>query len=225
MSEVMKRSSNLFNSARALEDTWISIERLVQSIDATLTSSLVGKDRQFSAIKSDESGAEIPTHTLWSQQWGFRLFEGRRTQRHSVLIQYEFRLCWPAEYHIIYSGGTDAQIPLIIVKGTSAEWEPSCYDILTSAEERTGDDAWTYSIVDRLVWNPDESGVSWAFVVPLFSIQSDDDLKRELIQPVQVLASAKPKEDPKSVEAAAFANTQFTLRWHEDAERRILLQS
>jgi hypothetical protein len=127
----------------------------------------------------------------------------------------EFRLCWPSVNSIEYVSGGEAKIPLIIVKLTDdRETEFECYDILMSPTERIDDDYKDdeYQVHGRLLWGMGDNYWVGVFAVPLFTIENEEDVKRELVSPVhKILTSVK--QSPEEIESTAFAQTKEAFRW------------
>jgi hypothetical protein len=105
----------------------------------------------------------------------------------------------------------------MIVKGTnsqSREYDFECYDIFESPEELINDN-YDYQVCNRLIWNPEDPLWYGAFAVPLFAIENDSDVKRELVAPVrEILMLYKKsekefsKKSAEEIEQTAFAQTR-----------------
>jgi hypothetical protein len=65
---------------------------------------------------------------------------GSGNRRRTLFLSYEVRLCWPSANRIEYVDGSQAKIPLIIVKANNdREYDFECYAPFESPEELTND--------------------------------------------------------------------------------------
>jgi hypothetical protein len=96
-----------------------------------------------------------------------------------------------------------------------------CSFPLSSPTEREDEDS-PYQVINRLLWL-DDGKTYWTHALPLFAIESEDDIQSELICPVRTLVAAKAGEDAKKLEAEAFSKSKKILRWQLDPKGRVLL--
>jgi hypothetical protein len=222
---VSEKGQSLFSSALALEETWVEVERLAEVLDDRLTKMLSGDGKLFAALKPSKIKADIPKRTLWAYQHNFSAIKrgsGKRSQ--AAQLNFEFRLCWPPEYKIVRADGTEAKFPLIVVKGTNRSDPFECYDLLTSPTERIGEET-QYDVHRHLLWHADKNEKSWggAFALPLFAVETEDDLMREIVRPAAEMVKVTWSENPVALEERAFAQTKSVLRWKENDQKDVIL--
>lgn len=220
--ELAEKSKSLFCAAGALEETWLEIGRLSESLNSELTKALVGDGKPFATLKPADEGANILDETHWSYQYDFKFFKRGRGRRRAALLSYECRLCWPENYKICRVDGSEIKIPLVVVRGTDdPEYEFSCYGILTSPTERN-EEGFEYDICGHLLSQDDEEHWYRCFAVPLFAIGNEADLKRELVDPACQLIKSSLNEDTVELEKRIFANSS-ALRWKEGKQKQVFL--
>jgi hypothetical protein len=83
-----------------------------------------------------------------------------------------------------------------------------------------------------LIWNPEDPLWYGAFAVPLFAIENDSDVKRELVAPVrEILMLYKKsekefsKKSAEEIEQTAFAQTRDVLRWRKTEKGLVVLEN
>jgi hypothetical protein len=220
--ELLKKSEQLFLAAHALQVTWTEIVNLKEALDSALTNEL-GGGKTFSTINCEEEGPEGEDRDCWSYEFNFEAYN-RRTQRRAAVLGFEFRLCWPPENHIKRADGSEFKLPLIVVKGTS---DPNqgfgCFDILYRPDERRDPAVVDYEVHDRLLWTSTDRYWYFVFAVPLLSIVDKECVKNELVLPCSTIVKAKADADPAALEKLAFASSNHTLRWIEDANKDVVL--
>jgi hypothetical protein len=196
--ELVKKSAQLFSATLGLEETWVEVERLVEVLDEMLTKALVDEWELCKKLVRDGVHADIPIQTMWSYQYNFEAKKTASSQNRICVVSYEFRLCWPSESRIEYVDGSQAKIPLIIVKANNdRDFDFECYDLFDSPEELTNGN-YEYQVCNRLIWDPGDKLWYAAFAVPLFAIENDADVKRELVGPVREILMLLSKKVRKS---------------------------
>jgi hypothetical protein len=220
--ELLKKSEQLFLAAHALQVTWTEIVNLKEAIDSALTNEL-GGGRTFSTINCEGEGPEEADRDCWSYEFKFEGY--RRRQNRKALLAFEFRLCWPPEYHIKRADGSEFKLPLIIVMGTSdPNQEFSCFDFLRRPDERK--ESVDYEVHDRLLWASSRNYWYFVFAVPLLSIVDKECVKNELVLPCSTIVNANAIDadaDPAALEKLAFASSNNTLSWIEDTNKDVVL--
>jgi hypothetical protein len=218
--ELIKKSEQLFLAARALQVTWTEIVNLKEALDSALTNEL-GGGKTFSTINCEEEEPE-EDRDCWSYEFNFEGY--KKKQKRAALLCFEFRLCWPPENHIKRADGSEFKLPLIIVKGSSDPNQTyGCFDILCRPDERR--EEFDYEVHDRLLWDSDDKYWCFAFAVPLLSIIDKECIKNELVLPCSTIVKAKADADTAALEKLAFASSNHTLRWIEDANENVVLNA
>jgi hypothetical protein len=124
----------------------------------------------------------------------------------------------------VNANGGEAKIPLIIVKLTNdPERDFECYDIFYSPTDRDG---YEYQVHNRLIWDVGDEHWYGVFAVPLFAIENEDDVKRELVIPVhKIVAVASVRQSPEEIERSAFAQTKHVFSWRLNENGHVFLDN
>jgi hypothetical protein len=155
----------------------------------------------------------------WVYQYNFKVRKKQRGRpRLAMYLDYEFRLCWDGESSIVRPDGSKLHVPIIVVKGNNRE-SISTLIPFASPTERNGE-VGDYRVLDRLAWRSDDT-IAWAYAVPLCSIESDEEVKTELVIPIRVLLGATDAT-VKQIEPVAFKSALHVLRW-KDHDGKVLL--
>jgi hypothetical protein len=222
---INEKGLSLFASALALEETWDEVDRLIEALDSKLTSLMTAHGEPFGTLKRSDTKAEIPSNTFWAHQYNFTAFKrGPGRKKPAVSLHFEVRLCWPEKFKIFRSDGSELKIPIIIVKATDGilQNEPfACFDLLISPDEIA---AGYYDVHKRLLWYAEKTDKWWAaaFVLPLFSIENEDDLMTELVRPVCELAKVSWQDNPDKMEHV-FKSAKSIFCWKENDRKQVVL--
>jgi hypothetical protein len=220
-----EQGKNLFHAARAIEETWREVDRLIRTVDRMIGDDIIQEGRELLQVKA--SDAEFPEDVTWAHQYNFQIFQRRRGPKSpAVSLGIEFRLSWGKDNKIIGLDDHELELSLIIVKaGNDPKYRGECFDILSSPTERAGDEPnFKYRICEQqLLWDSEGTKyVYWAFALPLFALKAETDIRANLVQPICRLVRAQPLDDPKTIGREAFSLATAVLRWKDDRGRIVL---
>jgi hypothetical protein len=200
-----EKGKALFLAAKAVEDCWLEVDRLIELFDRHAEKLL---KTPVSLKKGKVGDSDIPENVTWAYSYNYQFFR-RKKKNPDAWVSIEVRLCWDSENQIKTVAGEDFCQPLILVKGSTIDgwevWEPNLCD----KEE-------DYHAFGKLLWSENKSGICWIFAVPLFAITSEDDLIREIVKPIGALLSIKDASDPLKLQNAAFVAVRHVLSWKDD---------
>jgi hypothetical protein len=220
MMESVKKGDKLFEAARALRETWSEVDRLVALIDQKLTEQLreTGRYVPMRDEKSDQDPDDAPD-VRWTYQYNFKIRERQRGRpKLAMHLDYEFRVSWDQETSIVRPDGSPLRVPIIVVKGSSAGSIDTGVPFASPTERGTDLE---YRVIDRLAWFFENSHIYWSYAVQLMPIESDQEVKSDLVTPIQTLLTATDATIEK-LEPVAFKDARHVLHWIDDAGRLLL---
>lgn len=195
---------NLFNAALIIDKAGQEIDAMLEKLFSVVKKKLELKDFiqkvEFSNQVFDEDDGWVYKGTLVN----YSIFK-KGAKKANAYLAVQVKLCDEKEQEIV---GTE---PLVYVLFSSGEkWE---YDefLLYNAVA----DGWKLN--DKCLWeffDEDEDRSSerpwdqaeWAFVVPLVSLNTPDDLKESIVNPVKALIEGEPTKE-------AFAHSKKVLKY------------